>query len=45
VEGVEVVEIDYNAKTATIACEGDVDMAALAAALEKSGYGCEVASN
>jgi len=37
------VDIDYTAKTATITCEGDVDMAAIQAALEEGGYGCEVA--
>jgi copper chaperone CopZ len=39
VEGVEVVEIDYDAKTATVTCPSDCDSEALIAALEEGGYG------
>ena len=39
VEGVEVVEIDYDAKTATVNIPSDCDPQALIAALEEGGYG------
>ena len=45
VDGVEVLDVDYTNKTATVSCSKDVDPAELAAALEESGYGCDAKSN
>jgi len=38
-----VVEIDYDAKTATVTCSSDCDTEALITALEEGGYGGTVA--
>ena len=43
VEGVEVVEIDYTASTATVTCPSDCDPKELITALEEGGYGGTVA--
>ena len=44
VDGVELVEIDYDAKTATVTCASDCDPEALVKALEDSGkYGGTIA--
>jgi len=39
VDGVENVEVDYDAKTAKVTCTTGCDEAELVAALEKKGYG------
>jgi copper chaperone CopZ len=38
VDGVESVEVDYGAKTATVTTDGSVDAAQLAAAFEDTRY-------
>jgi hypothetical protein len=42
VDGVDGVEIDYPAKTATITIEGQVDMDEVMSALDNAGYGASV---
>jgi copper chaperone CopZ len=38
VPGVTSASVDYDAKTATVVCEGHCDMDAMVAALEDAGY-------
>ena len=42
VDGVESTEIDFAAKTATVTVQGGTSPEALVAAVEASGFGCEV---
>ncbi len=45
VEGVEGVEVDYQAKTATVKTNGHADTAAMVDALKAAGYGATVSSH
>ena len=39
VGGVESATVDYDARTATVLVQGEVDVAALISALQKQGFG------
>jgi copper chaperone CopZ len=45
VEGVEGVDVDYTAKTATVKTNGHADTEAMVSALKAAGYGATVSTN